>query len=170
MDAGVGGREGSSLSLTYLRRESLMTLTFIMTSSNQVLKSQCLMRERYICARQSLFIGLDHWTGLLDWNTGLIFDMSRCQRSPKNCGPPGLSTAPYLVPPGQTLETNPAIQTLARSLTLPYKPLRLTLLTIHIQNPAPGPSHTWRGPCTVAMDSPGGTAYRGENQWVFFFG
>ena len=27
-------------------------------------------------------------------------------------GPPGPSTAPYLVPPEQTLETNPAIQTL----------------------------------------------------------
>ena len=24
--------------------------------------------------RQSLFTGLDHWTGLLDWNTGLTFD------------------------------------------------------------------------------------------------
>ena len=23
---------------------------------------------------QSLFSGLDHWTGLLDWNTGLTFD------------------------------------------------------------------------------------------------
>ena len=23
---------------------------------------------------QSLFSGLDHWTGLLDWNTGLAFD------------------------------------------------------------------------------------------------
>ena len=39
-------------------------------------------------------------------------DLSRCQRSPQNCGPPRLSTAPYLVAPGQTLETNPAIQTL----------------------------------------------------------
>ena len=38
--------------------------------------------------------------------------LSRCQQSPQNCGPPGLSTALYLVPPGQTLETNPAIQTL----------------------------------------------------------
>ena len=31
----------------------------------------------HICAsdqRQSLFTGLDHWTGLLDWNTGLTFD------------------------------------------------------------------------------------------------
>ena len=39
------------------------------------------------------------------------------------------------------------------NLTLPYKPLRLTLLTIYIQNPAPDPAG---GPCTVAMDSPGG--------------
>ena len=29
----------------------------------------------YVSVRgQSLFTGLDHWTGLLDWNTGLNFD------------------------------------------------------------------------------------------------
>ena len=33
---------------------------------------------------ESLFGGLDHWTGLLDWNTGLTFD-------PKN----RLHLAPY---------------------------------------------------------------------------
>ena len=38
--------------------------------------------------------------------------LARCQRAPQNCGPLGLSTAPYLVPSGQTLKTNPAIQTL----------------------------------------------------------
>ena len=39
----------------------------------------------------------------------VIYGLSRCQRSPQNCGPPRLSTVPYLVPPGQTLETNPVI-------------------------------------------------------------
>ena len=39
-------------------------------------------------------------------------------------GPPGLSTAPNLVPTQD-------------------KPQRLTLPTIHTQNPAPAPSHKW---------------------------
>ena len=26
------------------------------------------------CNRRSLFTGLDYWTGLLDWTSGLIFD------------------------------------------------------------------------------------------------
>ena len=70
--------------------------------------------------------------------------LSHCQWSPQNCGPPGLSTTQYLVPPGQTLGTNPAIYR-HWSLTLPYKHLRLTLLIIFIQNPAPEPSRIWWG-------------------------
>ena len=39
--------------------------------------STCISTLWVIHARyqgQSLFTGLDHWTGLLDWNTGLTFD------------------------------------------------------------------------------------------------
>ena len=35
---------------------------------------QCLLGIVCMVYRQSLFTGLDHWTGLLDWNTGLAFD------------------------------------------------------------------------------------------------
>ena len=45
---------------------------------------------------------------------------------------PGPSSALYLVPPGQILETNPGML---------YRPWSLTLPTIYTGNPAPDPSH-----------------------------
>ena len=61
----------------------------------------------------------------------------------------------FVVPPGQTLEINPAIQTLE-----PNKPLRLTLLTIYeTQNPAPDPSHKWWGTMHSCYGQSGGTTY-----------
>lgn len=54
-----------------------------------------------------------------------------------DCGPPGLSTAPNLVPTQD-------------------KPQRLTLPTIHTQNPAPAPLiNGGRTMHIVAMDNPG---------------
>ena len=29
----------------------------------------------FVCEGPSLFAGLDHWTGLLDWTTGLTFEL-----------------------------------------------------------------------------------------------
>ena len=89
--------------------------------------------------------------------------LSRRRRSPRTVqsavvGPPGLSTAPYLVPPDRL-----TLPYRRWSLTLPYRPLKLTLTTIYTQNRAPDPSPKWRGDHAQMPWTVRGTAFWGDH-------